>query len=669
MRKRKKMTAGLLSVILLAGCSKQVEPAAVVSGKTAELEPVIHTETAGIAGKKSETVTVQADACGNPQKTTVAVTLGDLPETDSVRDVSDLSDVRNIKGDEEFTYDEYGNPVWQNFGSDIRYEGTAVNPVPFAVEVAYLLDGQSISPEELAGKSGDVTIRFTYTNKTGSAYGTDYVPFMAMTVLLLDGEWFSDVRVDHGRVSEMAGRTAVIGYAVPGFSEAMKFRNYEMTGKIEVPESVEITAHTEGFRLAFTSTVVTGGLLKEIADDDLKEGDRLVSDMNEMAGSFRKILDGTNELKNGMTTYQGYLNQYIDGVGALTGYSDRVQAASDTLQANLPSVITRIETAATGLNQMNRQLAQLDIPAMDTASQAVLSRFRTDAEELERMLALWEADVSAVRTYMADSIAYAEAVGSGIATAQAALAPVSLADLNDSAKIGAANAARAVLSNPVYQLTAEQQEEISGLIYDRTDISAELSARESVINGGLAAALTALGSIPAAPSVPVCGSDPAAIQTLVNRMVTDAETLRSIFDHLGTLPDMADQLKMGIAQLTAAANQINGQLQQRKAEIQDIPAQLGKLVAGMKKLASASSTMKDSYGKIIGGTDQLADGLNRYYTEGILKLSRIGTVDLAGLLKSLRTLRAADRAYDTFTGLTEGTEGSVRFIIETAEIK
>ena len=60
------------------------------------------------------------------------------------------------------------------------------------LSVRYYLDGKSVSPEELKGKSGKVTIRFDYENRqyeTVQINGVNqriYVPFAMLTGMILD---------------------------------------------------------------------------------------------------------------------------------------------------------------------------------------------------------------------------------------------------------------------------------------------------------------------------------------------------------------------------------------------------------------------------------------------------------------------------------------------------
>ena len=107
---------------------------------------------------KEETVHVKADAGGSVNEVTVDNVLH-VYDADEVTDVSELDGIHNTEGDEDFRQD--GSDIaWQNLGNDIKYEGSSEREVPVGVTVTYWLDGQEIAPQDLAGQSGHVKIRF-----------------------------------------------------------------------------------------------------------------------------------------------------------------------------------------------------------------------------------------------------------------------------------------------------------------------------------------------------------------------------------------------------------------------------------------------------------------------------------------------------------------------------
>ena len=49
-------------------------------------------------------------------------------------------------------------------GNDIYYQGKTDKELPVKQTISYYLDGEKMDPDEIAGKSGKVTIRFDYKN-------------------------------------------------------------------------------------------------------------------------------------------------------------------------------------------------------------------------------------------------------------------------------------------------------------------------------------------------------------------------------------------------------------------------------------------------------------------------------------------------------------------------
>ena len=150
------------------------------------------TPAGGEKNVKDETVYVLAHADGSVEKIIVSDWVKNTQGGDLIDDVTRLSDIENVKGDETYTLGGNDACVWDARGNDIYYQGSINQELPVSVAVSYTLDGAAISPEELAGKSGKVAIRFDYANnqyETVSVNGKQekiYVPFAMLTGVLLD---------------------------------------------------------------------------------------------------------------------------------------------------------------------------------------------------------------------------------------------------------------------------------------------------------------------------------------------------------------------------------------------------------------------------------------------------------------------------------------------------
>ena len=220
----------LSAALLFSACGQAANMAETVATADA---PAAVTETAAqtTAPKttpggvdKSETVYAKANADGTVTETTVEAMLK-ARDGATIPDVAALRDIINKEGDEEYTTGADNALTWQNSGSAITYEGKSDAALPVTTRVTYYLNGVETAPDDLAGQSGRVRIRFDYTNHTRETVtvdGQEYtvsVPFTAITAVILDGDKFSNIEADNGKVMELDGQTAVLGTVMPGLAD------------------------------------------------------------------------------------------------------------------------------------------------------------------------------------------------------------------------------------------------------------------------------------------------------------------------------------------------------------------------------------------------------------------------------------------------------------------
>ena len=220
----------LSAALLLSACGQAAntaETAATADAPAAVTETAAQTtapKTTPGGVDKSETVYAKANADGTVTETTVEAVLK-ARDGETIPDVAALRDIINKEGDEEYTTGADNALTWQNSGSAITYEGKSDAALPVTTRVTYYLNGVETAPDDLAGQSGRVRIRFDYTNHTRETVtvdGQEYtvsVPFTAITAVILDGDKFSNIEADNGKVMELDGQTAVLGTVMPGLAD------------------------------------------------------------------------------------------------------------------------------------------------------------------------------------------------------------------------------------------------------------------------------------------------------------------------------------------------------------------------------------------------------------------------------------------------------------------
>ncbi len=288
---------------------------------------------------KVETVYVTADANGAVNDVIVSEWLKNAEASPELSDRTELKNIVNVKGDETFTDNGDGTVTWEAGGSDIYYQGTTDKELPVKMNITYTLDGKEISPEELAGKSGKVTIRFEYENNAkqtvdvdGKAYDV-YTPFAMVSGMMLDAEKFTNVEISNGKVISDGGNYIVMGVAVPGLKESLdisdeKWDELEDGDEIKdkLSNSFEITADTSDFELGMTITMASSDILSDFGVTDLNDSEKiedLKDDMNELYDGANKLVDGSKALKDGTTELKDGTGKLADGTNELyNGTSD-----------------------------------------------------------------------------------------------------------------------------------------------------------------------------------------------------------------------------------------------------------------------------------------------------------------------------------------------------------
>lgn len=303
---------------------------------------------------KDESVYLISDANGNVNKTIVVDHLKNKDKKDTLEDASNLSDIENVKGKEKFT--QSGDKLtWQAGGKDIYYQGTATEEPPVTQKVTYYLDGKEISPEDLAGKSGKVKIRFDYTNTTSytetvnGEKQTVSVPFAAITGLVL-GDGFENIEVTNGKAEVSDSSSVVLGYALPGLKDSLGIKEGDLDGDVNIPEYMEMTADVENFSMPAAMTFVVNASDYVSTDGiDTSDLDDMINDLKDASTQLqdgsKTLAEGTDTLADGLSTLQSKLGTFASGVG--------------TLQSGLKTYTDGVSTLSGGLNTLGNSTGAL----------------------------------------------------------------------------------------------------------------------------------------------------------------------------------------------------------------------------------------------------------------------------------------------------------------------
>ena len=371
----KKIT--IISLILLGilcGCEKKVLEAnkdEVVNVKETLEKTNDEVITSHISEDKNERVYSKADAYGNIESIEVEVTLKSNDQA-TIEDVSDLKDIRNTGEDEKFT-NEDGKLVFENKGNDIHYKGIGEKKLPVSVTITYFLDGKEITAEDLKGKSGRLEMRFDYLNNTArEENGMRMIdPFMAMSILMLDEDVFSDVEIENGKLIQFGDVKAALIYSFPQIQNTLKLSDYKLTKDIELKDYGIIKANVRDFTLDYTTTVLSNGIFKEIEDEDLKDVDSLIADSGDFDKDAKELTENTAKLYDATITLSDGIKTYTDGVATINNYLGEAIKGSKQLNGGIE-----------GLKQLPQIQAILSVIPTEKSDLLTMIQATIDALEL-----------------------------------------------------------------------------------------------------------------------------------------------------------------------------------------------------------------------------------------------------------------------------------------------
>lgn len=302
-------------------------------------------------GDKSETVYAVMDADGNTTDVSVSEWLKNEGKSNNLSDYSNLKNIKNTSGDEKMSRD--GNKlVWAAKGKDIHYTGDYDGELPVKVKVSYYLNGTKVSADEIAGKKGNVKIRFDYDiNDSVKENGYSLTrPYAIVSAVVLSNDNFTNVTVNNGKAVNDGNSTAVVGIALPGMSDNLQI------DELDIPDHVTINAKTTNFEIDGTYTVADSGFMNDVdttkLDDATSQIDELESALDKLSDASKKLVDGSSKLAKGANKLANSSAQIEEGTETLKDGTESMKNGSKDLKAGTGDLKTGVKDLSDGANKL-----------------------------------------------------------------------------------------------------------------------------------------------------------------------------------------------------------------------------------------------------------------------------------------------------------------------------
>lgn len=690
------LVTGTLGIAIFAQSGKD-KTAEKTEEKTASTEEEIGDIT------KSETVYVLANADGTVSKIIVSDWIKNTLGLAEITDTTNLSDVINVKGDNSYKLGGDSSRVWDAQGNDIYYQGNIEKELPVDLKVTYKLDGKSITPGELKGKSGKVTIRFDYQNKQYETVNIDgksvriYVPFAMLTGLILDNDNFKNIEVSNGKLINDGSHTVVAGLAFPGLNDNLDID----PDKFNIPDYVEITADVKDFSLGMTVTVATNGLFNNLDTDKLNDISSLKSSVSELSDGMAQLIDGSSKLYDGLSTLLNKSKELVDGIDKLAAGALALKNGVFELDSGIGQLQNGVNELSTGLNTLaannetlnggakqvfssllstaKTQLTAggLTIPDMTPENYASVLSGVIDSLDSEKVyataLATVTAGVEANREYIKTQVTAAvksqveaqvtSAVRDNVSNAVIPAATgMSKESYEQAVSVGLIDAATQtavnnaintqmassdtqslILSNVTEQMNSN---EIKALIAQNTEAQVQKAIADAMSSDEVKSKLSAASS--------------GAKQVI--SLKTSLDSYNAFY--LGLMAYTA-----GVAQAASGANELNAGTAVLKDGSSKLSSGANELYDGILTMKNGTPALVDGVKQLCDGSMKLSDGLKEFNEKGVQKLIGAVNGNLTGFIERLKATVNVSKNYKSFAGLSDGMDGQVKFIYRTGEIE
>jgi len=582
---------------------------------------------------KDETVYSKLDASGKNYETIVSTHIKNTEDEEIIRDLSDLLNVKNTSGDE--TYTQNGTTFeWKANKNDIYYQGNTDKELPISCEVKYELDGEEISANDIAGKSGKIKITLQYKNKeerTVNINGKNvkmYVPFVVMTGTIIQNENAKNVEVSSGKVVDDGTKTIVVGMAMPGLQESLGLSDDD----IKIPSNIEITMDATNFKTNSIMSYITPKVLEE---DDLK------------------ILDDLDEVYSQVNTLQTSMNQIQNGANTLKDGTTKLEAGANILKEGVTTAYNGAQTISSEVAKSTKSLKNDKSEAID---EATLKAIKQQAAQSSKLTEEQKAQITAQ------------------AKASSVLTEEQKAQITEQAKASSAlteeqKAQITVQAKASSVLTDEKKAKIIAAAQESYPI--ELTEAEKALIIGTAKNVAEQTAVTTALNT----AQDTATQTAVTTALTTAQniaTQTAVTTALTTAQETATSTAMQTS--TTVAKQVGNQAKKQFtnqviSQMTTLGNGLNQLTSGLSQLNDGASSLADGTTQVNDGANTLAEGIKTFNEEGIKKICNYINGNVKDLTTRVDKLTELSKEYNTFTMVDGENKGEVKFIMIIDAVK
>lgn len=340
--------------------------------------------------------------------------------------------------------------------------------------------------------------------------------------------------------------------------------------------------------------------------------------------NMKQMTEGTEALQDGVA-------QVDSGVKAVQGGVSKINETVNKLKKT-----EELEQCVAGLRQMKSMYSQM---AEAAETDAEKQQYQQMAAAVTGAIQYMEGgeQVAAALDAATNGKADGDADQNGKSDLALALSQIQAATDTESEEQNLYTGAKAL---------KESSQTISGYAKQLRDSSPDLLKGNTMISNGIGQLSKAIGQLKA-------GS-------------------KQITDNNKTLTDGADAIIKNTDTLTKGAKKLQKNSPSLRKATKQLSSGTKTLVNGLKKLVKSTGDVADGINKLADGSGDLSEGMNEFNDEAVVKLTdtitdvKDGVQELKDRVKGVSN---ASQDYQSFSGLAQGMQGKVKFVMTTEEVK
>lgn len=298
---------------------------------------------------KNETVYSKIDTNGNVIKTTVTDKLINDNKLDTITDLTDLDKIINLSNNNTFNKDN-NQITWNTSGNNLTYQGTSNKELPISINISYKLDGNSITVDDLLGKSGHVDITLKYTNNERNLVyvnGTNtylYTPFIVTMGTIIKDTDATNLKITNGKIINNGLSNILVGISAPGLYESLNM--YELKDL----DTITISYDTTSFNLPTIYNVATSKLLEDNDLSIFNKLNTLTSASTSLKENIDALTEGSNKLLESSITLNNGTSQIYQNLSYVNQKLKEINEGAINLDNGLNDIINTLNKVKESLN-------------------------------------------------------------------------------------------------------------------------------------------------------------------------------------------------------------------------------------------------------------------------------------------------------------------------------